>query len=513
MELKDGTYLCGGKYRIIRFLNAGGFGCTYEGVHTSLNMRVAIKEFFIQDYCNRDQLTGMVTVGTKSRVEFVEKLRNRFIREARVLSSLVHPGIVKVSDVFEYNGTAYYVMEYIEGQSLGQILKMRGRLAESEAVGYIRQICDALKYIHSKNHLHLDIKPDNIMVKPDGKAVLIDFGASKQLLEGGFGGKTFTTFGFTPGYAPAEQKSGDSSLYSPATDIYSLGATFYHLLTGNIPPNTERRTAGIEVPRLPSNISQHTRNAVERSLQMNWANRPHTLSQFLDILDGTDKGMATEKPNSKSDLNKTQVYTGKSRNSKDADHKNTVRKWAFSLTTVLAIIILIIAVTIGSKDKGRASSDRNVSTTVQDSVVPDFLVRDTVIGAAAADTLSAAEKKNPEVSHAEKKAFAKKVKQNLRAEDLLYEYQEEDGPLETYMFEVNNYNKFEIEGSDYQVVVRFCYSYGDYASDIQTFNGVDISAGGIGPYEHSFPNRDVSYPAQPVVKFKISDEEIWEKYH
>lgn len=156
MPLRNGTTLSGGKYRIVRYISHGGFGCTYEGVHVLLGHRVAIKEFFPQDYCNRDDDTGVVTTGTKSKIEFVTKLRDRFIREASVISRFHHPGVVRVSDVFEENGTAYYVMDYIEGQSLAEMTRNGRALSEQEAVGYIRKLCAALDYVHSKKHLHLD---------------------------------------------------------------------------------------------------------------------------------------------------------------------------------------------------------------------------------------------------------------------------------------------------------------------------------------------------------------------
>ena len=115
MHLKVGTLLQGGKYKIIRFIKSGGFGCTYEAQHTFFDVRVAIKEFFPKDFCNRDDSTLHVTVGTQSKSALVSKLRRKFIDEAVILYKLRHPGIVTVSDVFEENGTAYYVMDYIDG--------------------------------------------------------------------------------------------------------------------------------------------------------------------------------------------------------------------------------------------------------------------------------------------------------------------------------------------------------------------------------------------------------------
>ena len=217
--------LRGDTYRIVRFIAAGGFGCTYEAEHVLLEKRVAIKEFFMQDYCNREDYTNRVTVGTKSMYELVDKYKRKFIGEAKALSGLEHEGIVRVSDVFEENGTAYFVMDYVDGQPLSGLCK-NGPLPEKHALFYIRQVCEALAYVHDHNRLHLDIKPGNIMVKSDGRTVLIDFGASKQY-EPTTGENNSSMPGLTPGYAPLEQTQGDVRQFFPATDIDALGATLY----------------------------------------------------------------------------------------------------------------------------------------------------------------------------------------------------------------------------------------------------------------------------------------------
>ena len=223
MNLSNNTLLQGGKYKIVRFISAGGFGCTYEGVHTMLDTHVAIKEFFVKDFCNRDEQTSHVTVGTQGKVELVQKLRSKFVDEAKALYKMQHPNIVRVLDIFEENGTAYYVMDYIDGQSLHEIVKKRGAIPEHEVLEYVEQISNALKYVHGQNRLHLDIKPGNIMIDNDGVVKLIDFGASKQYDEVD-GENTSTLLGKTPGYAPIEQMGNTVRTFTPATDIYALGA-------------------------------------------------------------------------------------------------------------------------------------------------------------------------------------------------------------------------------------------------------------------------------------------------
>ncbi len=283
LTLPMNTLLQGGKYRIVHFISSGGFGCTYEAEHILLEKRVAIKEFFVKDFCNRDGITAHVSVGTTSKKALVDKLRRKFIDEARALSHLEHKGIVKVSDVFEENGTAYYVMDYIEGKSLGKMLRDSGALSEQSALGYIRQVADALKYVHSNNRLHLDIKPDNIMVDGNGNAILIDFGASKQYDEES-GENTSTLMGRTPGYAPLEQMGNDVVKFMPATDIYALGATLYKLLTGVTPLSATLIASGYELTPLPNTVSEKVRDAVTAAMQTNKNKRPQSIDEFLIIL-------------------------------------------------------------------------------------------------------------------------------------------------------------------------------------------------------------------------------------
>ena len=286
MYLANNTLLQGGKYKIVGHISSGGFGNTYEGVHTMMDTKVAIKEFFPKMFCNRDENTSHITVATQSNKELVDKLRKKFIEEAKAIFKMNHPNIVKVHDIFEENGTAYYVMDYIDGKSLGDIVKQRGPLPEVEAVCYIRQVADALKYVHSLNRLHLDIKPGNVMVDATGHAMLIDFGASKHY-DMVSGENTSTLMGVnTKGYAPVEQSTQSFTKFSPATDIYALGATLYKLLTGITPPDANLLMAKEEtLAPLPSCISKSTHNAVLKAMTLIRADRPQTIDVFLGLLD------------------------------------------------------------------------------------------------------------------------------------------------------------------------------------------------------------------------------------
>lgn len=237
-QLTPNTLLQGGRYKIISTLGQGGFGITYLAIQSGLERKVAIKEFFMKELCERDKSTSHVTLGTEGSRETVNRFKEKFLKEARNIAKLNHPNIVRIIDVFEENGTAYYVMEYAENGSLADKVKREGYLTEPVATHHILQIAEALDYIHQHKMNHLDVKPANIMINEKDEAVLIDFGLSKQY-DAVTGGQTSTTpVGISHGYAPMEQyKEGGVQDFSPETDIYALGATFFKLLTGITPPS------------------------------------------------------------------------------------------------------------------------------------------------------------------------------------------------------------------------------------------------------------------------------------
>ena len=291
--LPVGTVLRG-TYRIERFIHSGGFGCVYEVRHVLLGTRLSFKEFFVKEFCNREEGTGRVTIGTESQAKMVAHLRKKFVEEACAINGMSHPNIVRVTDVFEENGTAYYVMDYIDGESLGDMVERKGRLSEAQAVGYITQVADALGYVHSLNRLHLDIKPGNIMIGKDGRAILIDFGVSKQYDEVS-GENTSTLTGKTPGFAPIEQMGNSVKKFTPATDIYALGATLYKLLTGERPPSSADRANDDELRPLPDSCSFPTRQAVAKAMELRQKDRPQSIADFLSLL-GKAESPTAKKP-------------------------------------------------------------------------------------------------------------------------------------------------------------------------------------------------------------------------
>ncbi len=284
-HLSEGTLLQGGKYKIEKVLGQGGFGITYLATQVLLGRKVCVKEFFFKQFCERDEATSHVTLGTKSNREIVDRFMEKFLKEARTISQLNHNNIIRIHDIFNENSTAYYVMEYHSGGSLADLVRGEKPLLEADAVRYITQIADAVGYIHKRKINHLDIKPGNILLDDGGAGVLIDFGLSKQYDE--HGDQTSSTpVGISHGYAPMEQYNpGGVSTFTPQSDIYALGATLYKLVTGTTPPKaSEVLNEGL--PALPQSLSVGVRKAIELAMQPRKIDRPATAEEFIALLDG-----------------------------------------------------------------------------------------------------------------------------------------------------------------------------------------------------------------------------------
>ena len=234
--LKDDSFLQNGKYRIIRVLGQGGFGNTYMATNMEFEETVAIKEFFMRGITQRDANNTTVSVSNHENKCLFDEQLQKFKKEARRLRKLKNEHIVSVHDLFEENGTAYYVMDYIDGENLSDKLKrLQKPLPEIEVMKYLPQILDALACVHQENLWHLDLKPANIMVDRQGNVTLIDFGASKQRSTTG-GATISTAVSYTNGFAPREQMEQNLEKFGPWTDFYALGATLYNLLTNKKPP-------------------------------------------------------------------------------------------------------------------------------------------------------------------------------------------------------------------------------------------------------------------------------------
>ncbi len=283
MDLQLNTMLQGGKYIIEKKLGNGGFGITYLGTQIGLGRKVAIKEFYMSDYCSRDATTNVVTVtGGDEKVSY---FRRKFVEEARRIAELEHPYVVSVIDVFEENCTAYYVMKYIDGESLKEFSSRRradgNPLSEYEVRCLMNDVLDALEYVHSRGLIHLDLKPGNIMVDSRGHCHLIDFGTSRHLIDENGNSvlpSTSTVLPFTVGYAPPEQINYALDSLSPATDIFAIGAIYYALLSGNSPAEIKKYT-------FPT-MSDSMRCAINEAMRLDCDERVQSVADFRTLLNG-----------------------------------------------------------------------------------------------------------------------------------------------------------------------------------------------------------------------------------
>lgn len=352
------SYLQGNKYKVESILGSGGFGNTYLAIQVALGRKVAIKEFFMKDYCDRDESTSQIIIPTESSRQIVEKYKQKFLKEAQMIASLKNEHIIQIYDIFEENNTAYYVMEYIDGGSLKDKVEHNGPMSECTSMTYIRQIAEALTYLHKHNILHLDIKPANILVDRGNRAILIDFGISKHY--DSEGGQTSTTpAGVSKGYAPIEQyQQGSISGFTPSTDVYSLGATLYFLLTGETPPEASI----IYEDGLPSKIasfSKSVQHVVTTSMSPRRKDRFQTMEEFSCALpdltidtkrDGENKEYQISSEETTIIVQESAKNEGSKQEEKQENTKsNGILKPMLAIFIVLFILIGGVAIFMGTK--------------------------------------------------------------------------------------------------------------------------------------------------------------------
>ena len=293
--LKVGSILHG-TYRIDSYLSSGGFGNTYIATNVEFDERVAIKEFFMKGVTQREDNQTTVSVSNSENTNSFLEQKEKFKKEARRIRQLKNEHIVAVHDLFEENGTAYYVMDFVDGENLSERLKRTGKpMTEKEVHDILPQILDALKSVHDAGIWHLDLKPANIMVDKAGNVKLIDFGASKQLNSQKGGATTSTAISYTNGYAPREQMEQNYDKFGPWTDIYALGATLYNLLTNKRPPLPTDIDDDVTVDKheslpFPDSVSYNIKTLVLSMLRTNRLQRPQDIAAIIDAEQVRTKG-------------------------------------------------------------------------------------------------------------------------------------------------------------------------------------------------------------------------------
>ena len=284
--LRKGTRLIG-RYTIEGVLGQGGFGITYLGIDELHEKKVAIKEFFPQGIVTRNiEYQDTVTVTFVGEKDNYEKGKERFLKEARTMAKFSKDeGIVKALDFFEINNTAYIVMEYLEGITLKQYLRENQRIAPEDLIELLVPLIESLDEIHSQGMIHRDISPDNIMVLPDGRIKLMDFGAARDYTE--FGEKSLSIV-LKPGYAPPEQYQ-THGVQGPWTDIYALCATMYKCITGENPPDAIERVMDDSLKKISEfgiTIPPQEEAAIIKGMSVSAKDRYQDIKDFCEDLYG-----------------------------------------------------------------------------------------------------------------------------------------------------------------------------------------------------------------------------------
>lgn len=277
-------------YTIEKQLHQGGFGMTYLAKARIMVGNIpqvamfSIKEFFIGKICSRDA-NGNVLVAQENQQLF-KQAKQDFREEAEILHSLKHANIVPVNEVFEQNNTVYYVMAYLGNVSLYQYVSEQGdALSENQAREIVSALSGALSYLHNRHILHLDVKPDNVMMMGDGasaKPVLIDFGQAVYF-ENGKPKRNKGIGGYSRGFSPLELKQTVAE-FQPSLDIYSLAATLLYMLTGKEPCDASEQSVHKIYRALPEDVSQNTMDAIICGMQKDSLCHPQTILDFQNIL-------------------------------------------------------------------------------------------------------------------------------------------------------------------------------------------------------------------------------------
>jgi serine/threonine protein kinase len=244
-ELQPGAKLLKGQYTITRYINSGGFGITYLA-KDSLDRDVVIKECFPSSVCRRSKV--MVAARSRAHTAELRSVVQLFVREARNLAKIVHPNIVAVHQVFEDNGTAYMAIDFIDGLDLQQIIDGEGpQLTPEHIVRITDKLLQAVGFIHDHDMLHRDISPDNVLIDKSGEPILIDFGAARE--KASQSNRAMSALRVVKdGYSPQEFYIAGSE-QGPWSDLYALGATLYHLISGDAPVNGQARLAALAEDR------------------------------------------------------------------------------------------------------------------------------------------------------------------------------------------------------------------------------------------------------------------------
>jgi serine/threonine protein kinase len=477
-------YPLNGEYKILQVLGQGGFGITYLAQDINLGHKVVIKEFLPQSMAARDQ--SHYTVSPYREEDSVYKhLMKRFINEARLLVKIRHPNVVKVTRLFESNDTAYFVMDYEEGETLEDYLKRNNRLEETDIIAIVMPILEGAKYIHKKGVLHRDIAPDNIYLKSNGMPMLIDFGAARNAIAQ----KSQTLSAIAKdGYSPPEQYTPNTD-QNAATDIYALGAVMYRMITGNKPANaTQRQMAllkgemdpiGDLVANYQNKYSKAFLQAVMQALNIQQEKRPQTIEALQKAIAG-------------------EVIANDSNNGKRKDGQDTGgngRGWVVGFLATLVIVGVVGYFVQNSQAKADPTPPSKSETYTATAMSKQSVQGSDIEAAAEAkkrrevekERLAEIQKRKDELAQLKRDAEAAKQRahqeiERLRQESKERAQQKEQPKTKTVSFSDNgidvkvNYPSFVKAGRKFTLTVEMYNNYGNAKQGGLTLSFPDMSS-------------------------------------
>ena len=264
------------RYHIVALLNKGGMGAVYETMDSTLGVRCALKE---------------MTSYPDTPSDVLSQLREQFLQEAQLLATLRHPNLPRVTDYFEEDNNVYLVMDYIHGRRLDETIAQEERLTEDQVLGWAQQLMKALVYCHEHDIIHRDVKPQNVIITPRMRVVLVDFGLAKLVDPDAPHTRTVMRGLGTPEYAPPEQYDAKKGSTDVRTDIYSLATTLYHALAGEAPPTATERIVDpqclIPLHQRRDDISSVTEQVLAKAMSLQPSQRFQGIAQMYEALFGS----------------------------------------------------------------------------------------------------------------------------------------------------------------------------------------------------------------------------------
>lgn len=353
-EYLDTGSILHGKYRINGVIGQGGFGITYDGTDLKLDMHVAIKEYFPKPIAYRQASDSQdITCSQETASLYEQGLRN-FLKEARNMAKFVgEANFVTVHDYFAENNTAYIIMEFVRGQDLRHFLKQYGRFSFQDTMSIITPVMNAVEKIHARRMIHRDISPSNIMILPDGRVKLLDFGAVREIsLET----QSLTTMSavYKHGYSPIEQQTRDMK-QGTYSDIYALSATIYQMLTGTIPPSPFARISGSEslIPpsRMGVRLTAKQEETLMRGLAVYGTDRPQTIRELREGFFGGPAPLSGSAG---------WARTGSKQRMNVVNHNSGKRRFIGLLIACLSLLVLLMSLVmlIGGEKTGEEVTDQ-----------------------------------------------------------------------------------------------------------------------------------------------------------